>query len=30
MPPYCSTEAEIGAVYDAIAEIDIPFAHETV
>jgi adenosylmethionine---8-amino-7-oxononanoate aminotransferase len=30
MPPYCSTEAEIGAVYDAIAEIDIAFAHETV
>ena len=23
MPPYCSTEAEIGAVYDAIAGIDL-------
>jgi adenosylmethionine---8-amino-7-oxononanoate aminotransferase len=23
MPPYCSTEAEIDAVYDAIAEIDL-------
>jgi adenosylmethionine---8-amino-7-oxononanoate aminotransferase len=30
MPPYCSTEAEINAVYEAIAEIDLSFAHETV
>jgi adenosylmethionine-8-amino-7-oxononanoate aminotransferase len=30
MPPYCSTEAEINAVYDAIAEVNLSSTHETV